>query len=290
MRGPRAPKTRTISSRSTVSMRDKDRRGAPPASSAGRCSTSTTSVRATAASTTPRSCSTLPGQRKASRLRCAASVNRTSRRRCLVANALASGTTSSRRSRSGGSSTQVSTSGRSASGSSLTLRAVNAIPGLPPSGPPAGTVLRSVPPSFVATHDGSSSTWLTTSTRPYGWVRDSASVSNDRRPTPSSPTTATTRPAASAASTSADAVRQPRDRGDTDVPGGRRNTRNTWPCDAARGTRPRWRASIIAAVLLAALWASASSSLSDCCAHVVRLIVPARSPDTGSSTGAAAHV
>ena len=68
------------------------------------------------------------------------------------------------------------------------------------------------------------------------------------------------------------------------------STRNTCPLGVWRGSRPLERASISAAVLLAAERASASNSSLDDRDHVVRFTLPSSRPDAGSSTGTAAHV
>lgn len=68
------------------------------------------------------------------------------------------------------------------------------------------------------------------------------------------------------------------------------STRNTCPRAVGRGRRPLERASISAAVLLAAERASASNRSLDDRDHVVKLTLPSSRPLTGSSTGTAAQV
>ncbi|GAA5121451.1 hypothetical protein [Pseudonocardia adelaidensis] len=109
-------------------------------------------------------------------------------------------------------------------------------------------------------------------------------------PTPGSPTTATPRPARNAATTVSRGPRQAADRAGEGSSGSAGATRNTSPLGTGRGRAPRERACIRAAVWPAAIWASASSRVSACRDHVVRLTLPSSLPVAGSATGTAAHV
>ena len=107
--------TRTISSRSNVSIRD-SRWVLPESTSAGRWRTSITSVRVAACLMTCSSCATFPGQPQPRSAVSADRVSPSSRPRALRAACRARGTTSSGRSRRGGTATTVSTSEVSGAG------------------------------------------------------------------------------------------------------------------------------------------------------------------------------
>ncbi len=111
-------------------------------------------------------------------------------------------------------------------------------------------------------------------------------------PAPGSPTTAVTRPAATAAAASSVAARQLADTHGSPASGARwlPMTWKTSPRGAGRTVRPPARTSMSALVAFAAVCASPRSSPEELLDQVVRLMLPASSPVTGSITGAAAQV